>query len=218
MYPVISTLRKYNYRLSEHFGINLSANYNHISNAGIKEPNIGVNYPTASIGLDYTLNPAPFEDLLRQKYQGVKKRRYDVSLSSFAKKIMESPTYFIVVGASTGVSQQVGRMSALTLGAEWIWDGSLKWRMENELNSKNDYQRGAVLVGHEFLMGRLTFSQKLGVYVYDQTNFNDPVNQRYGINYHLTNTLFTGIHLKAHRHAADLMEFRLGWSFFRADN
>ena len=218
MYPVISTLRKYNYRLSEHFGINLSANYNHISNAGIKEPNIGVNYPTASIGLDYTLNPAPFEDRLRQKYQGVKKRRYDVSLSSFAKKIMESPTYFIVVGASTGVSQQVGRMSALTLGAEWIWDGSLKWRMENELNSKNDYQRGAVLVGHEFLMGRLTFSQKLGVYVYDQTNFNDPVNQRYGINYHLTNTLFTGIHLKAHRHAADLMEFRLGWSFFRADN
>jgi len=207
-----------NYRLNEHFGINLAANYNHISNGGIKEPNKGINYPTATIGLDYTLNPSPFEDRLKQKYQGAKKRRYDVALSSFVKRILEDPTYFLVVGASTGVSQQVGRMSAITLDAEWIWDGSLRWRMENQFNSDSDYQRGAVLLGHEFLMGRFTFSQKLGIYIYDQTKFNDPVYQRYGINYHFTKALFAGIHLKAHRHVADLIEIRLGWSFYRTSN
>jgi len=68
------------------------------------------------------LNPAPFEDRLKQKYQGAKKQRYDVSLSSFVKKIMGSPTYFLVAEASAGVNQQVGRMSALTQDAEWIWD------------------------------------------------------------------------------------------------
>jgi len=202
-----------NYRVNERIGLNLAANYNHISNGGIKEPNKGIDYPTATLGLDYTFNPSPFEDRLKQKYQGHKKRRYDIALSSFVKRIFASPAYFGVFGISIGASQQVGRMSALTIDAEWIWDGSLKWRMENERNSDKDYQRGAVLFGHEFLMGRITFSQKVGVYFYDQTKYNDPVYQRYGVNYHLTDQLFTGINLKAHRHVADLIEIRLGWSF-----
>jgi len=181
-----------NYRVNERIGLNLAANYNHVSNGGIKEPNKGVNYPTASIGLDYTFNPSPFADRLKEKYQGDKNRRYDVALSSFVKRIFASPAYFGVFGISAGVSQQVGRMSALTLGAEWIWDGSLKWRMENQFNSESDYQRGALLFGHEFLMGRFTFSQKVGVYLYDQTKYNDPVYQRYGVNYHLSKSLFAG--------------------------
>ena len=165
--------------------------------------------------MEYTFSPSPFEDRLKQQYQGLKERRYDFALSSFPKGIFASPAYFAVVGISAGVSQQVGRMNAITLGAEWIWDGSLKWRMTNQLNSNKDYQRGALLMGHEFLMGRFSFSQKIGVYLYDHTQFNDPVYQRYGINFHITERLFTGIHLKAHRHVADLIELRLGWSFKR---
>lgn len=203
------------YRLNENFAMNMSANYNHISNGGFKEPNKGINFPTASLGLEYTFSPSPFEDRLKQQYQGLKERRYDFALSSFPKRIFASPAYFAVVGISAGVSQQVGRMNAITLGAEWIWDGSLKWRMTNQLNSNKDYQRGALLMGHEFLMGRFSFSQKIGVYLYDHTQFNDPVYQRYGINFHITERLFTGIHLKAHRHVADLIELRLGWSFKR---
>lgn len=204
-----------NYRISERLGINMAANYNHISNGGVKEPNKGINHPTATLGLDYTLNPAPFEDRLKKKYQGIKKRRYDIAASSFVKRIFANSAYFGVFGIVGGVSQQVGRMSALTLDAEWIWDGSLKWRMENRLNSEKDYQRGAVLFGHEFLMGKFTFSQKMGVYFYDQTKIDDPVYQRYGINFHLSDGLFTGVHLKAHRHVADLIEIRLGWSWRR---
>jgi len=203
----------FNYRLNEKIGINLAANYNHVSNGGIKEPNKGVNYPTATIGLDYTFNPSPFTDRLKQKYQGDKNRRYDVAFFSFVKRIAASPAYFGVFGISAGVSQQVGRMSAVTLDAEWIWDGSLKWRMKNQFNSDSDYQRGALLLGHVFLMGRFHFSQKLGVYLYDQTKYNDPVYERFGINYHLTKALFAGVHLKIHRHVADLIEIRLGWSF-----
>jgi len=90
--------------------------------------------------------------------------------------------------------------------------------MEEELSSEKDYQRKAVLVGNELLTGRFTFGQKLGVYVYGPTNFKDPVYQRYGSNYHITNTLFADIHLKTHRHVTDLTEARLGWSFFRAYN
>ena len=202
-----------NYQMSKRLALTFAGNYNHVSNGGIKEPNKGVNFPTATLGLDYAFNPRAFEERLKKKYEGSRKRRYDIAISSFVKRIFANSAYFGVFGIMGSASQQIGRMSALTLGAEWIWDGSLKWRMENQLNIDKSYQRGAVLFGHEFLMGKFTFSQKIGVYFYDYTKYNDPVYQRYGINYHLSDQIYTGVHLKAHRHVADLIEIRLGWSF-----
>ncbi|HHZ65708.1 MAG TPA: acyloxyacyl hydrolase [Flavobacteriales bacterium] len=201
-----------NYRINKNYGINFAANYNHISNGGIKEPNKGINYPTASVGIEYNFNPAPFKDRLKQKYQGIKKRRYDFAIFSFAKRIGGNSSYFGVYGVMSEFSQQVSRMNAVRLGAEWVWDNSLKWRLENQLNLDADYQRGALFIGHEFLMGRFIFSQDLAIYFYDQTKYNDPVYQRYGLNYKLGDRVFIGMHLKAHLHVADLIVIRLGLS------
>ena len=120
--------------------------------------------------------------------------------------------YFTVFGISTGISQQVGRISALTVDLEWMWDHSLKWEIE-QLDKDKNYQRGGLLVGHEFLMGRFTFSQKIGPYIYDVAKYDDPVYQTYGINFHTTENVFTGIHIKAHRHIADFMSIKFGWTF-----
>ncbi|MEE2953793.1 MAG: acyloxyacyl hydrolase [Bacteroidota bacterium] len=203
---------------SLHYSVNpklriiLSANYNHISNGGLKQPNKGINYPTASIGIDYIPKPTSFQNRIKKTYAGVKKRRYNLSAFYFPKKIIENDKYFTVFGLSTGVSKQVGRISAVTADLEWVWDGTLKWETQN-LNKTEDYQRGAFLIGHEFLMGRITFSQKIGIYIYDYLKYNDPIYQKYGINFYLTQNLFTGIHIKAHRHVADFMQVQLGYSF-----
>ena len=200
------------HKIKQKIRISLSVNYNHISNGGFKQPNKGINYPTISVGLDYMPKPIAFEYRPKQKYQGIKQRRYDISYFSFPKKIIQYPEYFTVFGIGSGASQQVGRMSAITLDAEYVWDGSLKYKMRN---SDKNYQRGALLLGHEFLMGRFIFNQKIGFYLYDQTKYNDPVYQRYGINYYITKPIFIGVHIKAHRHVADFIEIRLGWSFKR---
>ena len=201
-----------NYRINQKYGVNLSVNYNHISNGGIKEPNKGINYPTAALGIEYNFNPLPFSDRLKQKYHGEKKRRYDIAAFSFAKRIGGSSSYHGVYGLMADFSQQISRMNALRIGAEWVWDNSLKWRLEHQLNSKADYQRGALLIGHEFLIGRFTFSQDLGIYVYDETKYNDLVYQRYGLNFLISDRVFIGMHLKAHRNVADLIVIRLGLS------
>ena len=145
-------------------------------------------------------------------FDGIKKRRYDLSISYFPKKINSNPKYFTVFGISTGISQQLGRMSALTVDLEWMMDHSLKWEIEQS-GKQTNYQRGGLLIGHEFLMGRFKFSQKIGPYIYDKTKYNDPVYQKYGINFHVTKNVFTGIHIKAHRHIADYMYIKLGWTF-----
>ena len=80
------------------------------------------------------------------------------------------------------------------------------------MNKDRDYLRGGFLVGHEFLMGRFTFSQKIGPYIYDIAKYNDPLYQTYGINFHVIENSFIGIHIKAHRHIADFMSIKLGYT------
>jgi hypothetical protein len=45
----------------------MSAQYNHISNGGIKEPNKGLNYPTVAGGFHYYLEAPSFAYLARSK-------------------------------------------------------------------------------------------------------------------------------------------------------
>ncbi len=200
------------YRINPKFKVIASSNYNHISNGGLKQPNKGINYPTLAVGLDYTPQPIPFKKRKKTVFKGTKKQRYNLSVSYFPKKIIANSKYFTVFGISAGRSQQIGRISALTIDLEWIWDHSLKWEIE-QLNIDKNYQRGGLLVGHEFLMGRFTFSQKIGAYIYDVAKYDDPVYQTYGINFYVTENIFTGIHIKAHRHVADFMSIKLGVTF-----
>ena len=200
------------YQFNPKINATVSSYYNHISNGGLKQPNKGINYPTLAIGLGYTPQPISFKNRKKTEDSGVRKKRYNVSISYSPKKIIENSKYFSVFGVSTGLSQQVGRVSALTVDLEWMWDKSLKWIIETS-NENQNYQRGGFLVGHEFQMGRLTFSQKIGLYIYDAIKYNDPVYQRYGISFHITENIFTGLHVKAHRHIADFMQIKLGWTF-----
>jgi len=202
----------FHYKINPKFKATFSTNYNHISNGGLKQPNKGINYPTLGVGLDYTPNPISFNAREKTDFKGVKKRRYDLSISYFPKKIISNSRYFTVFGVSTGISQQIGRISALTFDVECVWDHSLAWKLEQSNEDKNFF-RGGFLVGHEFLMGRFTFSQKLGIYIYDVVKYDDPLYQKYGINFHATENIFIGLHIKAHRHVADFMLVKLGWSF-----
>ena len=168
------------YRINSKIKVTASSNYNHISNGGLKQPNKGINYPTFGVGLDYTPHPISFKNREKTDFKGIKKQRYDLSIYYFPKKILASAKYFTVFGISTWISQQVGRLSALTVDLELTWDHSLKWELQQLLKEKN-YQRGGLLFGHEFLMGRFTFSQKIGAYIYDVVKYDDPVFQKYGI-------------------------------------
>lgn len=50
------------WRISPHLQASVSANYNHISNGGTRQPNRGMNYPTLGLGLTYVPRPLPLPD------------------------------------------------------------------------------------------------------------------------------------------------------------
>ena len=72
---------------------------------------------------------------------------------------------------------------------------------------------GAVLVGHEFLLGKFIFSQRVGIYLYDESPYYDAWFHCWGIQYRANKYLGVGLNLKAHKHVAEYIDLRVVYSF-----
>ena len=205
-----------NYRLNNRIMLSVSANYNHISNGGMKEPNKGINYPTASIGLDYYLS----DHLKFRKYSSPdwrqtagKRNKYHFWASGTAKQVSGSGEQkrYPVVGLNARFARQVSRINAINFGFDFLSDGAHREEIQRNGFVK-DHKKAGLLVGNEFLLGRFNFSQQFGIYVHDPYNRNTSVYQRYGLDYQVVPKLFAGIGLKAHGHVADFLDLRIGIS------
>jgi hypothetical protein len=204
-------------RLSDHWWLNASANYQHESNGGIQQPNKGINWPTAGLALSYQYNPRPY-------YRGVRRKdkfwkdysiRWDLGLMGIAKRVLDEngeSRRLPLLGVHFQGSKQVGRINALTAGAEIFMDRAL--RMQLKIDSVDaSHVRAGIMVGHEFFLGKFIFSQRLGVYLFDETPYFDRIYHRWGIQYRANRRWSAGFHLLAHRQVADFVDFRIAYSW-----
>ncbi|WP_236612881.1 acyloxyacyl hydrolase [Cesiribacter andamanensis] len=212
-FPLVANLMG-NYRLGERLQLRAGGTYNHISNGGRRQPNKGINYPTVTLGLQWALRPASFPERQPATAQAQgKKREYLLALIGGYKDREDDPGRQLpVLGLAAYASQRLGRLSALTFGLEWIADYTIRHQLEQQ-GVDTDFQRGALLLGHELRIGRIRLGQQLGVYVYAPHKAREAVYQRWGLEYHSQKRLFGGINLKAHRHVADFLDLRLGLKF-----
>ena len=65
---------------------------------------------------------------------------------------------------------------------------------------------------HEFWLGKVTFGQYLGAYVYDDFPVNDWWFHRWELDFQITSFLYAGFGLKAHRHIADYLDLKIGFN------
>jgi hypothetical protein len=203
------------YQLSQNWNLRISADYNHISNGGNQQPNKGINFPTASIGMDYIFEPVDFTKRMVYNYEDVGyKHTFRIIVSGTGK----TPSYEtnkrnVVFGLNSTYGRTISRLSILTAGVEFVNDGALKAELHHRNPSPPDHKRAALLAGHELMIGKFSFSQQLGFYFYSPAKPRDPVYQRWGLDYHISRKVFAGINLKAHRHVADFMDFRIGLKY-----
>lgn len=208
-----------NYVINERLYLRVSADFNHISNGGIKNPNLGINFPSASIGLEYNFNPLPY--IHRSKDKSVKlipyNHRFDLTVFATGKTAVKGHNRYPVYGFSPGFSYVVGRQHAVSMAAEFTVDlADGKLIIKDSLMKNDDFidhKYIALLAGHDLILGRFNFYQQLGVYLYSPFERRDKVFQRYGLNFYLTKKLFIGTNIKAHRQVADFLDFRAGLSF-----
>lgn len=208
-----------NIRLKEQFSLKVAGQFNHISNSGVKEPNLGMNFPSLSMGLDYNFTKPQFPEYQKSGLDELqpKKNRFDLILSSGLKapewKIEQK--LYLVTAVGVNYSRVFGRNFALSIGGEWVTDRTIKaYVSELELTSIEgeplDHNRISTLVGIEWLFGRFIFSQQFGYYLYSPVQARHQVYQRYGLSLKITDHLYGGINIKAHAQNADFLEIRLG--------
>ncbi len=208
-----------NYVIDEKINLRIAGGFSHISNGGIKNPNLGINFPTASIGMEYNFNPLPF--VVRSKDKSVKlisyNHRFDITVLSTGKTAVKGHERYPVYGVTMGYSHVVGRQNALSLAAEFTVDlAERKEIMKDSVIKNNEYvdhKYIALMAGHELILGKFIFYQQLGIYLYCPYPRRDLVFQRYGLNFYLFKNVFVGVNIKAHRQVADFLDFRTGVSF-----
>ncbi|NRA92732.1 MAG: acyloxyacyl hydrolase, partial [Psychroserpens sp.] len=157
-----------NYRLTNELNIRLAANYNHISNGGISTPNKGLNYPSVNIGINKSLEAIDFPNPSKVKREAPEDRaRWTVThFSGWSNASVGDKDKFYVFGFEGKYARWIGGRSALNFGTELIFDLSRRELIDLE-GDDNSYFQAAGLVGHEFWLGRVTFSQQIGVYYYN---------------------------------------------------
>jgi hypothetical protein len=69
--------------------------------------------------------------------------------------------------------------------------------------------RSGLLAGHNFLLGKVFFSQQIGLYLYNRTPYYDRIYHRWTLRYLMNDKLLIGLGFKAHRHVADFFDLRV---------
>ncbi len=204
-------------RLHDKWWINPTVNYMHISNGGMREPNKGINWPAAGLAVNYTPSPVAFFSSTRSKIAYWKGRspRWDIGVFGIPRRVVQDSggsKRVVLMGLQVQASKQVGRINALTLGFESSFDRSLEIKLNRDSIDASALRAG-VLAGHEFLLGKFIFSQRIGVYLFDQTPYFDAWYHRWGIHFRASKHLGVGLNLKAHRHVAEYLDARVVYSF-----
>lgn len=192
--------------------LSLKAGYNHISNGGIKEPNKGVNWPHIAAGYLHRLNYQPPPRREKTSLDATESRwikRIEV-FGAYTSREFEERESLFAYGLMTSLARKLNALHTLSLAGEWHYHQEHHRRIERD-DSASSPHRAALLVGHDFLFGRMVFSQQIGVYVFDQFRYHDPVYHRWTLSYVHRTGLSLGFSLKAHRHVAEFVDLRVGF-------
>lgn len=203
-----------NVAVSEKSVLMLKLGYNHLSNGGIREPNKGVNWPHITAGYLHRLN---YMHPPRREKQGLGLddqrwiKRIEL-FGAYTTRVYEQKEAFFAFGTMGTLARKLSELHTISVAGEWHYHQEHERRIERN-NSDVSAHRAGILLGHDFLFGRVVFSQQLGVYVFDPFEYYDAIYHRWSVAYLHQSGVSLGISLKAHRHIAEFVDVRLGWSW-----
>jgi len=201
-----------NWQVSKHFIIGLQSNFHHISNGNLKQPNQGINWATAGLGLHYYpgSNELPKYKRTPDKFWKNKKAVSQVGIfyvpqQGYLERWMAQRKY--LAGIYAQITKQVGGVSGLTAGAEVYYNNFKQDAAAKPIASKIV---AGIHAGHVFLLGKVNFSQQIGYSIYNKIYFLPGFYHRWGLDYAVTKRFSIGGSLKANSDNADFFDLRIG--------
>lgn len=211
--PYLSVGLNATFRMTKKINLDAGVNFNHISNGGIKHPNYGMNFPTASLGLEYDLGIYKTKNVI--PLPGFKWRFDVIPFGSYKSIALDKKHFYWVYGLALQLNRKIGYYHSINLGAEWLADLGKNKEYEIIGRPDLDYNLFGILAGHEFLFKKFNFSQQLGFSVYNKDPKAGKLYHRWGLNYKLNPQWMIGTNLSAHQLTADFLDIRLIYSTYK---
>jgi hypothetical protein len=205
----------FSWRLNQNWKFVSSAQFNHISNGGLKDPNEGLNFPGVTVGIKYVLNPNPLQ--LRPKVRFTDKTTSLVIHGFGNIRTAWAYSYWpeenrVVIGANVGVIKRLGRILGIGVGGEYYYDG-INEVYQQRSGEKIQTTVGSVSIQNYLFFGKLLFGQQFAWYVTPNTGFQNKTFQRYILEYEVKRNWYAGVTLKAHGARSDYFAFSTGYFF-----
>jgi len=206
--------QRFSYQLTPKLDVTASLSFNHFSNAAFALPNLGLNYPDASIGLRFipsgltTVDSSFTHDKVKGKWSitmgfGVKEASRPFRQKSLTSALMFERLF--------GLSKKSG----ITAGTDVFFNGALYATEEADGNAIPLWKgiQNGVRVGYLLKVDRLETFIHMGIYTLDHYRVDGLLYHRAGLRYMLSDHFGMNLSLKTHFFKADFFEYGLVYSF-----
>jgi hypothetical protein len=201
------------FSIDRHLAISAMGFFHHTSNSGIRQPNRGINWFTGMLSLQYYSHSTKLPRFKRSYNRYWKKLpvRFEAGIlyspkQDYNSRLQIERKYFL--GGFVQAMKQVGRTSSLVAGTEIYYTKFLQ-----SPKPVNTSVIIGIQAGHVFLLGKMSFSQQIGVDVLNKTVTKTSYYTKWGFNYRFGKHIKLGAALKAQADYADFADLQLSYLF-----
>lgn len=199
-----------------HTVFSIGAGMTHFSNGSFRMPNLGINLPAATVGINRYFGSCD-KKISGPENDTVRSGSLAVFAAGGLKEIYPAlgPRYHTVTISSTYFFPS-SHKSDLGLGLDLFYDNSLSVKNGRETGdySKSADYRPGIYGAYQLRIASLGLLFNMGFYPYTAYKNDGFFYHRIGLRYYFKN-LFLCINLKTHYARADFIEWGLGWNFNR---
>ncbi|MCW3786114.1 acyloxyacyl hydrolase [Plebeiibacterium sediminum] len=206
VFPMQGSLNAY-YFINKQFAIRASGSFRHVSNGGVKQPNLGVNYIAYGLGVEYILQKYNVNPVNTIKANKEKEKRTVILLGYSQKRDTLAIGAVHIFNIILNRSFQISRNTAIVLG------GLVEYQHIQDAEVINERLGIGPVIGNEFFIGDIRFGQQLGIYILKRNDAPTLLFQNYYLRYLLKQNWVIGADLKVHGIDADYLLFQLGYVF-----
>lgn len=212
------------YQIATNWTIQAGLHFFHVSNAGMRKPNFGINTTGGFVGVNY--HPKGFVNHFEKADQRPYKNPLNFGIQaacSFAEaKIANGPMY-PTYGLSAFAAKMYRGKSRFALGVDLTYVSRLyahyKTNFQYPGSERAHAWIGSVFMANEFVFGKIGLPLQLGYYL-NRPAGGYPIYEKLGINWHFyrhpdkrIKDLYLSTQLKTHYATADYAEFGVGLLF-----
>lgn len=213
----VSFITRYN--IAPAWRLLVGLDYKHISNAGVRLPNQGLNIPALSVGVMRYTGSTTLPNLPQRPVSTFHKRWMARTLAFGSVKVMEATSTapqrsYPIYGVNLLVGYHLTQTHVLSGGLEWLDDHYFREQVRRWTGRrKPTYQQGTLLAGYEFWQGHFMFTAHWGWNLIRPRTYQPDTYQKYSLLYRFTNGLTSGVAVKAYGEDTKNFQLQVGITF-----